>query len=479
MDEAAARATVLVRAIETADAARDLLTDADRAWAGRAAAEMVGAQATPDAFVERRAILVLDRLAKRHAKVASLARMPSVRGWLTPLAAAAAFVVGALGADVDSEHRINLLAPPVLALLAWNLVVYLLLAIGAIAFRGDGGSPLRSRVAVALRDLARPWRGSSLPPALASALVRFTGDWSVLAAPLWRERAARLLHVCAAAIAAGAIAGLYVRGIALEFRASWQSTFLDAADVARILHVVLAPGTWLTGIAIPDEARLRAIAGGSAGENAAAWIHLYAATILLLVIVPRLVLAAFAGLRERRLAHRFPLAHGQPYFQRQLRTWREGTARIAAVPYSYAMHAANAQGLAKVLMRAFEAPVDIAWAPSTLYGADDLPVLADASPTLIVVVFTASATPEQETHGAFFSALAAQIAGRAPLLAVVDTSDFVERFGDAPRRIDEREAAWKAMLAAHGVDALFVRLAQPDVRAAATRLASLLEHSTP
>jgi hypothetical protein len=476
MDERAARAVVLVRAIETADAARELLTNADRAWALRTAAQDVGAGAAPDAFLAQRAALLLDRLAKRYAMVATWARAPSARGWLSPLAAAAAFVVGALGVDVGSEHRINLLAPPVLALLAWNLAVYALLVASLFVPRGGPDRPLRERVASILRDASRPWRGSSPPAGLAAAATRFAAAWSALAAPLWRERAARLLHACAAALAAGAIAGLYVRGIALEFRASWQSTFLDATDVARILHVVLAPGSWLTGIAIPDAQRLQAIAGPGAGENAAAWIHLYAATLLAVLVVPRLALAALAARRERRLAQAFPLALAHPYFERLLRAWREGTARIVAVPYSYAVQPPHAQGLANVLTRAFEAPVDVAWLPPTPYGADDVPDVAARSPTLAVMVFPLAATPEAETHGAFASALAAQLAGRASLVAVVDTSGFADRFTDAPRRSAEREAAWKALLARHGIDALFVRLAQPDVAAAAASLAAALEH---
>ena len=475
MDERAARAVVLVRAVETTDTARELLTDTDRAWAARTAAEAVGADANPDTFLAERAKLLLERLAKRYARIVAWASPPSARGWVTAVAAAAAFVVGALGVDVGSEHRINLLAPPVLALLAWNVVVYGLLLAGLFIGRASPDRPLRERVANLLRDAARPWRTALAPPGLVTAGTRFAGDWSTLAAPLWRERATRLLHVCAAALAAGAIAGLYVRGIALEFRASWQSTFLDAGDVARLLRVALAPGSWLTGIPVPGAERLHAISGASAGENAAPWIHLYAATLVALVIVPRLALAALAAIRERGLAQRFPLALAHPYFERLLRAWREGTARVVAVPYSYTVRPPQSQGLANVLTRAFEAPVDVAWLPSTPYGADEVPDVAAHSPTLVVALFPLAATPETETHGAFASALAARLDHRASLVAVVDTSDFAERFADAPGRVAEREAAWKALLAPRGIAALFVRLAQPDVRQAAASFAAAME----
>ncbi|HSU42640.1 MAG TPA: DUF2868 domain-containing protein, partial [Casimicrobiaceae bacterium] len=292
MNERTAREVVLVRAIETADVAREIWSDADRAWASRTAAEIVGEHAADDVFLGRRAMLVLARLAERFPKVRALSQVPVLRGWLAPVAAAAAFVIGVAGVDVGPGRIINLLAPPVLALLAWNLGVYLALAMAAL--RGEHQrerGPVRRTVVAWFRDLLHPVpRKSGVPRALGIALARFATDWPVLALPLWQRRAARLLHAGAAALALGAIAGLYLRGIALEYRAGWQSTFLDAADVARLLHAVLAPGAWLTRIPIPGEAHLQGIGSASAGENAAPWIHLYAATILLVVIVPRLVL---------------------------------------------------------------------------------------------------------------------------------------------------------------------------------------------
>jgi hypothetical protein len=242
-----------------------------------------------------------------------------------------------------------------------------------------------------------------------------------------------------------------------------------------LLHVVLAPGSWLTGIAVPDANHLRTVAAGSAGENAAPWIHLYAATVLLLVIVPRLAMASVARLRERRLASHFPIGIEHAYFQRLLRGWREGTARVVAVPYSYAVPAASAEGFARVIARAYPAAVDIAWLAPVAYGDDALPSLPSPPPAVVAAVFNASATPERENHGAFIAALAARVAGRAPLLAIVDTSDFASRFADQPGRIAERRAAWERALAAHGSEALFVRLAAPDLAESAAAVTTQLE----
>ncbi|MEO9136662.1 MAG: DUF2868 domain-containing protein [Casimicrobiaceae bacterium] len=482
MNERTARDVVLVRAIETADGAREIWSDSDRVWAGRAAAEMVGEGALDAAFLGHRATLVLARLAERFPKLHALSRVPSARGWLAPVAAVTAFVIGATGVDIGPGHRINLLAPPVLALLVWNLAVYATLLIAGIAphHRSNASTqgPVRRTVVTWLRDGTRPLRKSIAPLPLVAAFGRFASDWSALAMPLWQQRAARLLHFCAAALAAGAIAGLYIRGIALEYRAGWQSTFLDAGDVARLLHVVLAPGSWLTAIAVPAADHLQTIAGGSAGENAAPWIHLYAATILLIVIIPRLALAGIAWIRERRLARRFPIALEPSYFQRLLHAWREGTAHVIALPYSFDVPAADREGLTKLMARVFQSAVEIAWEASISYGDDELPDLPASSLAGVVAVFNLSATPERENHGAFVGALAARAAGRAPLIALVDTSDFIDRFHDQPRRIADRQASWQQALQAQGIEPLFVRLGAPDLREAGAALASRFERAT-
>jgi hypothetical protein len=130
------------------------------------------------------------------------------------------------------------------------------------------------------------------------------------------------------------IAGLYLRGLALEYRAGWESTFLDAAMVHSIVAFAYAPGCVGTGIPVPDASAVTAIRS-PADENAARWVHLMAATVALVVIVPRLVLAFIAGIAERHRARHVALPLNEPYFQRLLRGYRGGAARVRVIPYSY------------------------------------------------------------------------------------------------------------------------------------------------
>ena len=87
------------------------------------------------------------------------------------------------------------------------------------------------------------------------------------------------LHLAAVAVAAGALAAMYLRGLGLEYRAGWDSTFLDAQAVHRWLNLLLGPASALSGIALPEPAQLEALRFSTGpGENAARWIHLYALT---------------------------------------------------------------------------------------------------------------------------------------------------------------------------------------------------------
>jgi len=125
----------------------------------------------------------------------------------------------------------------------------------------------------------------------------------------------------------------------------------------------------------------------------------------------------------------------------------------------------------------FDANVDVGWRASTPYGSDALPDLPTPGSASIVALFNLAATPEPENHGAFVDALQRHGVAHARPVAIVDTSDFVDRMSGDPRRIAEREAAWRQMLEAHGVEPLFVRLVEPDLREAGAALATRLERA--
>ncbi|MGI8894623.1 MAG: DUF2868 domain-containing protein [Casimicrobiaceae bacterium] len=484
MNEAAAGEVVLIRAVETTDAARAIWTDADRAWGGRAAAEVVGATAPADVFLARRAALAVERLGARHPSFPRVLRTFAWRPGVGVALVLVAFTIGVVSDQIGAAGRINILAPPLLALIAWNLGAYVLLfwqmMARSVGGQRVGSGPLRKVVAwlgrAVPRGTAHAMQGEPAAVASATAVASssFSAEWALAAAPLLRARISRVLHVAAAALALGALAGLYVRGLVFEYRAGWESTFLDADTVARALSFALAPGAWLTGFAIPGAEHLEAIrAPVGEGENAAPWIHLYAATVALVVFLPRLLLSALAWVAERRAAQHFPLPLSDPYYARLLRGFTEGPAHVHVVPYSFDVPDASVGGLQAVMARTFGARTEVALAPAVAYGDEHefaAGVLPSVPPSVIVGLFSLAATPESENHGAFIAALARSTTAGTQLAAIVDEASFRVRFAGQTARVDERRAAWRQMLAGHGIAPVFIDLARPDLPAAEAAL---------
>ncbi|MBE2258664.1 MAG: DUF2868 domain-containing protein [Rhodobacteraceae bacterium] len=481
MNESDALLVTALRAVETVDAERQIWSEEDRAWASKAAAEVVGEGASAAVFVARRARLAIERLRSRDAGFVSLVDGLRWRPWVAALSMLLAFVAGVAVDRIGAGQQINLLAPPVFGLLVWNLAVYALMLGGLLWHRRRGSHPGPLR-----RQLGRcitGWRRSSRPRAMrmpAAVATRLLGDWSQIAGPLQQVRLARILHFSAALFAAGIVVGLYLRGFAFEYRAAWQSTFLGAEAAHRILSIMLAPGAWLTGSALPDVAGLAAIRSGAlpASENAAPWLHLMAATMVVVVIAPRTLLGLIGAVVERRRSASVISRFDDPYYQRLLHGYQAGQVHLTVIPYSYHPVPAAMAGLQRLVARIFGGKATMSCTEVVRYGDEEsLPRAArpDGSGPAMAL-FSLAATPEREAQGAFVAALRAA-ANRAPLLVLVDEAPWHARFEADTRRLDERRSAWREELADAGVAPVFVDLAQADLAAAQDEIERRLEGS--
>jgi hypothetical protein len=420
-------------------------------------------------------------LRKLEAHDARLARWRALRPRrVEALAAllALGLLLGLLVDRIGDAQRINLLAPPVWALIAWNLAVYAWLALHA-AFGSAGAGALRQGLA---RRLQR-WRTRRLTRgdgASAAAWNGFAADWATASLPLQGARIALALHLGAAALALGVIAGMYLRGLVLDYRVGWESTFLDAGTVSAVLRALLAPASALSGIAVPDATGMQAlrVAPGLAGETSAApWIHLYALQLLLLVVLPRLALALVSGVRARRLSQDFALPWHEPYFQR-LRTLRRGEQRSVQVwPHARAPDTAAQAALGRLFARLFGDDVSLHVAPAVAYGDEDEVAPAGTDAALRVALFDLAATPEADSQGRLLQSLA----GAAPPLALIDEAAFVARFGADAARLPARRQAWSALVQSAGGTPVFVNLhdADPAAAEAALQAALLPSHAAP
>ena len=269
------RTILLVKAIEENDPAGDVLPLADRGEAtlralrgaapselGRGSANALSRPA--ETMLARRARDLCDRLSDRFPVVRALVRSPgSVFGPARALLLLG-LVAGALLSMLDGSRRIDILAFPLLGLIAWNLLAYVVLALTALR----GGNPDGEAASffaglyrrwVQRRTSARLRAAATFNAPLARALQVFASDWTQVARPLLLRRARMLLHVIAATVAIGLIAGLYVQGIVLQYEAGWESTFLSPGQVHRLLRIVFGPASALSGIPLPTASEVGAL----------------------------------------------------------------------------------------------------------------------------------------------------------------------------------------------------------------------------
>jgi len=483
MNEAAAREVVMVRAVETMDAQRAIWSDEDREWASRAAAEVVGASAPADVFLARRASLALERLGTRAAAIPRALRTTTWRSWFGYVIVVLAFALGLVADRIGPPQRVNILAFPLLGLIAWNLAVYALILVRGVAGiaseKARGLGPIARIVAWLAHGVARRPSAGGKAESATAALVDFAESWGRASAPLLASRVATILHAAAFALALGAIAGLYLRGLVFEYRAGWSSTFLDAPQVREILSIFLGPAAAVTGIPIADAAHLEAIrfAPDRPGENAAPWIHLYAATIGLVILLPRALLALGTWARAKSLAASFPLRLDDPYFRKLARHVSADAAPVRIVPYGYHLPPQGALSLQSVVRRAFGARAELSIASTVEFGGEDaLPddVVPPQPMAMVGALFSLAATPEAENHGVLLDRLLAKSAG-TPFAVLLDESGFRRRFANQPHRLEERRNAWRDLLAPFGLDPVFVDLESPDLVAAEASLNAAME----
>jgi hypothetical protein len=444
MDEAAARRVVLLQAFDAADS--PLWTREDAAWATQLAARSLPPDAPLERLLAERARHAMQRLEPRDRAVRRWLAHPGWR-WRWVLLAALIGLTGGLGVDLLGRNQIvDVLAPGVWAVVGWNVAVYLLLAFAPL-----GRAPRSEPAAGLRRALLTWWQHAGANGPLRTAIRR----WAELSAPLALARITLLLHVAAAALAIGLLGSMYLRGLVLDYRAGWQSTFLDAAQVRTVLAPILAPASALTGLPVPDAAAIDAMRLSTPAQPATApaapWIHLYAATLAMAVVLPRLLLALAALVQAQLRACRIQVPLNDAATLREVQVLRRQKSQVHVCPHAQSPSAQATLGLRALLQREFGDDLQLRIDATTAVGGEDEAAqrLAARPATVRVLLVDLAATPEDDHQGRFVRAL--QAAAPVPLLVVADESAYRQRFAGLPERIDERRAAWRRWAASHGV----------------------------
>lgn len=466
MLEEQAQSVLLVRAFEEADPDGIVVPRRTREEATRRALRVVGLGDFEGELLDTahvRSGEVLHRRA-RHLLEGLQHRVPALKGALyagklgsstLPLALAVSFVAG-LSTHVLGGRRVDLLAAPVFGVLLWNAVLYAVLGFGALTGRRAAGARLTDRL---LRGAI--WRrvqkfkyldhgGADSRKVTGRALLRYAGLWHRCAGDLLTARVRRMLHAAAAVLACGVIVGMYARGLVLEYRAAWESTWLEAATVQTVLDLVLAPASLLTGISVPS------VPAKGAAVEAAPWIHLFAGTLGLFVVLPRTVAATWWALRCYGLKRRVDVDVSDPYFVRLFRDWRGATTCVDVVPYSYTPTAETSARLLRSLRDLWGGRADVRVRAAVAYGEeptelvggpagpwrprspDEADVSFGGDDRIRVLVFNLAQTPEAEVHGRLLERVRDRVAETGGRVAVLLDDHDLEA-----SRVPARVEAWR------------------------------------
>ena len=488
MNLADARATLRVRAVETADRDGILLPQAVRerctAEAGPPEApDTVGAALGPgsQAFLARRAALAEAELLKRNpgldAPVAGLGlgRLPL---WIAALAVLTAGFTSALA---WKNQPLQLLGFPLLWLIAWNLLVYLWLLVMPL-FAAGGGAVPRPLVDFVTRLLARlrmpRWpvagAGDARAAVAAESATQFLRDWVPLQAPLLAARAKALLHAGAMLLAVGTMIGLVLLGLRVHYMAGWESSWgVTAEGLHALLRTVLAPAAWVTPESIArmptlDEIRSWSFQDGGRGGHAWDLVKLFVVATFLYVVLPR---AALWGLARRQVARRRESFYAPPaddrYYRRLLQSSR-GAGEVAAVFFHGLEPTAGLRArLREALGDELGGRVALEFMPRVTYG-DEAGVAATLAShderERLVAVFSLAATPEEEVQGELLRQLAAHgpTGGESMPLVVLDAAPLgrFDSGGGFRAHYEDRLRAWERFLKGHGATQLVLASGQ-------------------
>jgi hypothetical protein len=325
MRQRALQSVLLVHAIEQSDVGGDALSLEDRAQASREAADGHQVPAAPDTskqidgdserFLTRRAEALLARLRVRSPGVDRILAAAAGPTGLDRSFLVLAFALGVALAFADGGRRIDIFAYPLIGLVLWNLIAYVVLIVRnfqaprqtarpagtvlvreALAGRSDGFfrrlllRAYANRVRTRIDALITHSIGFNAP--LAPGLRRFAADWWEIGVPLFRDRSRRLLHLTAILVAAGLMTGYGLRGWLLRQVAGWGTSVFGPSSARTALVTLYGAGSAVSGVPIPSAHDLQALAwtGAAAGGGPAGqWLYLIDWTALLYIVLPRLL----------------------------------------------------------------------------------------------------------------------------------------------------------------------------------------------
>ena len=430
----------------------------ERDIATRDAQRLAGDLSSRVALLPIRARLVNARM---HERLKGIENVHTVTLSTFPWTLALGLVALVLGALTDylatDGARINLLAPPLLGLLLWNLLVYVLLFAKALHLL-PSELPMRKTITHWFVTL------STRLPKANSIQRAYTEAWTRHALPQYKLHIARALHLAAMAFACGLLLGIVIRGIGTAYHVGWESTWFayqpEFIQTFFSWTYGLLPASLLGLPPMPDAhevARMAFNAKTATDIPASPWIIRLMTLIACVVIIPRSLLALYDTLKLHWLTQHVSISLKSPYYQSLLSEtplmpqWTgiliDTTKTDDELPDQWQQVASYLKQTSNTAMTVTLHAVNV-WEGMI---ADILKTLPSAEQSRLLIVFDPTSTPEEEVHGQFINDAYAwtQAHHIASPIVGLDLSRIVARQGAEHPLIGSRTALWQTFIAEH------------------------------
>lgn len=356
-------------------------------------------------------------------------------------------VLGLVSSALGDSGTVNLLYNPLMGLLYWQFLMYLVWLSRAAIVRSLHAAVRSSWWANRIINWVSHWSTTRKAAAEQPSLVqKFWQLWIKRRRQAMTWRLIQMFHLTFCFVVVGALLGLYLRGLVKSYEFVWESTFISDPSVIKAL---VSAFFWLPSLLLGRE--IPAISGAGMPMQGAPWIHLMAVSALLYVLIPRLLLVGVSGSRVARSGG----DQRDTYLLGQLAKARMvGIRRVILVSYSYGL----ADDRFQKLKSALKTVVAVDRVEAVSVGWEETLDSEFSSDCWVVVVFNGVQTPEHEVHGAFIEELGPRIAAMGGLLSVVVDHQAL----DVDQQ-ESRELLWRKLAENAQRDLAWVDLAKLDI----------------
>ena len=362
---------------------------------------------------------------------------------------ALALLTGYWFTDLGQASEFNLLALPLVGLLAWNAVVIVLgvfcelMPTSALAGRGGWVAEFLAH------GISRMGKATKEVESGVVDVVR--SRYEELAWPLaWRRLQMRLrmwLHVAAALLAIGGAAALYARGWSREYRAVWESTLLSESGATAFFETLFKPASKVLPVHIPLDQIVgmhRTLGKVEKPAPALPWIHLYAGTLLVLIVVPRFLLAGLGAARcGRVIAQPTRALHWGNYLRTLLRAVEGGSERIQVLVHAIEPTSAHREVWDRGVRERFGGMARAEYLRIPAGEEDEFAAAWQPVCANLVMLFNMATTPEAEVQRRLVSDVRQRLLTKhaePELVVLLDGTSLAGRW--SPEKIAGREQLW-------------------------------------